>query len=239
MAQEVESMVYVGEEPWHGLGTKVPEGKRLSITEAITAAGLNWEVGLRHIFAGDVDGCIRVGIQDRYATYRETDNAVLGIVGAGYRPLQNEEAFYWFQPFLDAKAATIETAGSLSGGKIIWILARVEIGQKAIKGDDIVRNYILLSNSHDGSLAVRVGFTPIRVVCNNTLCMAHESEASKLIRVRHTSRILENLDSVREIMDLANKEFVATIEQYRELAKKDINAKDLDETPRRRDSGVS
>ena len=228
MAHEVENMVYVGEEPWHGLGTKVPDGKRLSITEAITAAGLNWEVGLRHIFAGDVDGRIRVGIHDRYATYRETDNAVLGIVGAGYRPLQNEEAFYWFQPFLDAKAAAIETAGSLRGGKRIWILARVEIGQEAIKGDDEVRNYVLLSNSHDGSLAVRVGFTPVRVVCNNTLCMAHQSEASKLIRVRHTSRVLENLDGIREIMDLANKEFVATVAQYRALAKKDINAKDFE-----------
>jgi phage/plasmid-like protein (TIGR03299 family) len=227
MSHEIENMVYVGNEPWHGLGTKVPEEKRLSINDAIIAAGLNWEVGLRHIFTVD-DRNKRVGILDHYATYRKTDNAVLGFVGANYCPLQNIEAFNWFQPFLNAKVATIETAGSLRGGKRIWILARVESGPKAIKGNDEVRNYILLSNSHDGSLAVRVGFTPIRVVCNNTLCMAYQSEASNLIRVRHTSRILENLDGIKEIMDLANKEFVATVTQYRALAQKEINAKDLE-----------
>ena len=98
MSHEIENMVYVGNEPWHGLGTKVPEGKRLSINEAIIAADLNWEVGLRHIFTVD-DRNIRVGILDHYATYRKTDHAVLGIVGADCRPLQNREAFQWFQPF--------------------------------------------------------------------------------------------------------------------------------------------
>ena len=227
MAHEVENMVYVGKEPWHGLGTKVPKGTRLSITEAIKAAGLNWEVGLRHLYTEDEKN-IRVGILDHYATYRKTDNAVLGLVGADYRPLQNIEAFNWFQPFLNAKVASLETAGSLSGGKRIWVLAGVERNPEAIRGNDEIRNYILLSNSHDGSLAVRVGFTPIRVVCNNTLCLAHESKASKLIRVRHTSRILENLEGIRNIMNLANKEFMATVAQYRALANKDINAKDLD-----------
>lgn len=227
MAHEVENMVYVGKRPWHGLGIEVPAETCLNIAEAITAAGLNWQVGLKHIYTEDM-GHLSVGILDHYVTYRQTDNAILGIVGTDYRPLQNIQAFNWFQPFLDAKAATIETAGSLSGGKRIWVLARVKSRPWAIKGNDEVSNYILLSNSHDGSLAVRVGFTPVRVVCNNTLCMAHQSEASKLIRVRHTSRILENLESIREIMDLANKEFEATVEQYRWLAKKGINAEDLE-----------
>lgn len=223
MAHEVESMMYVGDEPWHGLGNAIPSGKELSIEEAIVAAGLNWEVGLKHLYTED-----RIGIHGHYATYRKSDNSILGVVGADYTPLQNREAFNWFQPFLDVKAATLETAGSLKGGKVVWILAKGKNKPEQVIKSDEVRNYILLSNSHDGSLAVRAGFTPIRVVCNNTLCRAHESEASRLLRVRHTARVVDNLESIREIMNLAQKEFIATIEQYRALASKGINASDLE-----------
>ena len=90
-----------------------------------------------------------------------------------------------------------------------------------------MRHYVLLSNSHDGSLAVRVGFTPIRVVCNNTLCLAHESKASKLLRVKHTSRVLENLEDVRDTIDLAQQEFAATVKQYNQLASRQIKSTDL------------
>lgn len=93
---------------------------------------------------------------------------------------------------------------------------------------DQIAHYILLSNSHDGSLSVRVGFTPIRVVCNNTLSLAHESHASKLLRVKHTARVIENLEHIRQIMDLAHKEFYATIEQYRVLREIEISRNDLE-----------
>ena len=82
------------------------------------------------------------------------------------------------------------------------------------QGDE-VEKFILLSHGHDGSLAVRVGFTPVRVVCQNTLSMAHGSDASKLIRIKHTKDVHENLANIREVMDLANAEFEATAEQYR------------------------
>jgi hypothetical protein len=86
---------------------------------------------------------------------------------------------------------------------------------------DEVEKYLLLSHGHDGSLAVRVGFTPVRVVCANTLSMAHGSDASKLIRVRHSKSLHENLANIREVMNLANAEFEATAEQYRLLADSD------------------
>src|SRR5205823_9488561 len=92
---------------------------------------------------------------------------------------------------------------------------------------DTVEKYLLLSHGHDGSLAVRCGFTPVRVVCANTLAMAHGSDASKLIRVKHTKDVLENLANIREVMDLANQQFEATAEQYRLLARKSINQADL------------
>lgn len=227
MAHLVESMMYVGKEPWHGLGRRIPEGKRVSIREAIVAAGLDWEVELRHLFTEDRRG-ERIGIVDQYAVCRQKDDTVLGVVGPDYTPLQNREVFACFQPFLDTGDVTLETAGSLKGGSMVWVLAKIRAGEMTISDADDIAHYILLSNAHDGSLAVRVGFTPIRVVCNNTLCLAHESQASKLLRARHTARLIENLEYIREIMDLARKDFYATIEQYRLLLKRKIDRNNLE-----------
>lgn len=226
MAHEVESMFYVGKEPWHGLGVPIPQEKKLSIREGISAAGLDWAVEMRRLYSEDQHGQ-RIGIMDTYATVRSKDNQVLGIVGPAYVPLQNEEAFSWFQPFLDAGAATLETAGSLKHGRKVWILAKIRDGQAAL-GDDKIDHFILLSNSHDGSLPVRVGFTPIRVVCNNTLCMAHASRASKLLQVKHTARVMENLASIQRVMELARREFYATIDQFKRLRNKKIDNADLE-----------
>lgn len=225
MAHLVETMMYVGKEPWHGLGKKIPEGKKLSIGEAIVVAGLNWDVELRPLYTKDRSKF--VSIRDRYAVCRQKDGAALGVVGPDYTPLQNKEAFAWFQPFLDTGDVTIETAGSLKRGSTVWILARIGAGELHVSDQDRIAHYVLLSNSHDGSLSVRVGFTPVRVVCNNTLSLAHESEASKLLRVKHTARVIENLEHIRQIMDLAHKEFSATIEQYRVLREKEISQDDL------------
>lgn len=226
MAHEVESMMYVGKTPWHGLGKAIPENKKLSIKEAISAAGLDWEVEMRHLFTEDNTGNLH-GILNQYVICRTKDKTVLGIVGKDYRPLQNLEAFKWFQPFLEAGEATIETAGSLKGGSRIWVLARIRRDPMEVGKEDVMNHYVLLSNSHDGSLAVRVGFTPIRVVCSNTLCLAHESQASKLLRVKHTTRVRENLESIRETINLAQQEFAATVQQYRRLQGKQIDSRDL------------
>jgi phage/plasmid-like protein (TIGR03299 family) len=226
MAHEVETMMYVGKEPWHGLGTSFPAGTRLGIDEALEAAGLDWEVELRELFTHSGKGA-RIGVRDYSAVCRTSDNTVLGVVGPGYEPLQNKEAFEWFQPLIDEDEARIDTAGSLRGGRRIWILASVKAESGFVGKTDEIRNFILLSSSHDGSLAVSVGFTPIRVVCANTLAMAHESKASKLLRVRHTARVLDNLAYIREIMNVAEAEFHATVKQYNELARRDISQQDL------------
>jgi len=131
----------------------------LSIEEAIRAAGLDWEVELRHIFTNDGRG-MPLGILNNYVTYRKSDNTVLGIVGKDYQTLQNRDAFKWFQPFLECGQATIETAGSLRGGAKIWILARIRRDPLVVRKEDTMEHYVLLSNSHDGSLAVSCGFYP-------------------------------------------------------------------------------
>lgn len=234
MAHELEidangnaSMFYTGQTPWHGLGIELPEAP--SIKEAIFAAGLNWQVELKPLFTQDSDCLDLIGKQvPAMACVRSTDKSILGVVGTQYRPLQNADAFQFFQPFVDNKLVNLETAGSLQEGKRVWILARiVENSDISITKDDIIRKFILLSNSHDGTMSVRVGFTPIRVVCANTLALSHNNAASKLIRLRHGRSVVDNLAAIRDVMNLANQEFEATAMQFRQLASRQINRQDL------------
>jgi phage/plasmid-like protein (TIGR03299 family) len=226
MAHEIEmkngqgQMFYVGDAPWHGLGQKLDNPP--SIREAIVAAGLDWSVGVKKLVTVDT-----AQVVPAVATYRQSDGRILGVVGTGYKPLQNIEAFEFFNPFLEAGLATLETAGSLRDGQRIWVLAKINRDPLVIKGNDIVNKYVLLSNSHDGTMAVRVGFVPIRVVCQNTLSASISNNSSKLIRVRHSGKVVENLEKLGEIMNLANAEFEANAEQYRLLASKQINQADL------------
>ena len=219
---ENDTMFSVKERPWHGLGTVVENAP--SIKEAIKLAGLDWNVELRPLCTNENES---IAITSHQAVVKEDTTSVLGIVGNQYKPLQNSEAFEFFEPFIDNDMATLETAGSLFNGKKVFILAKINCGFSDVAQDDFIENFVLLSNSHDGSQAIRVGFTPIRVVCNNTLSSAISSDASKLIRVRHMGNVVSNLEDLRETMDLVNKQFLATVEQYRELTKKDINSNDL------------
>jgi phage/plasmid-like protein (TIGR03299 family) len=221
MAHEIETMMYVNETPWHGLGTKLNAPP--SIEEAIRCAGLDWNVDLARLQTADGQTA------PAFATRRTSDGKILGVVGPDYRVLQNSKAFAFFDPFVKSSEALIETAGSLRQGSRVWVLARINREPSIIvrKADDVVQKYILLSNSHDGTMAVRVGFTPIRVVCANTLAMAHGDSASKLVRVRHTAKAETSLEALRDVMNLANQQFEATAEQYRRLAEVDINSADL------------
>lgn len=221
MSHAVEQMMFVGKTPWHGLGNVLEDNP--TISDAMVAAGLDWEVGLKDLVtAGD-----NIPVNAR-ATYRKSDNSILGVVGPRYTPLQNKDAFDWFQPFIDANECSLHTAGSLHNGQKVWVLAQLNRDNSTIVKNDEVCKFILLSNSHDGTTAIRVGYTPIRVVCANTMAMAHsKTSGSKLIRIRHTRSSKTNLDNVRDIMDNINAEFEATAEQFRFLASKSFNQKDV------------
>lgn len=212
MSALVEEMFSVKERPWHGLGTIVV--KAPSIEEGIKLAGLDWSVDLKEVA---VEGNVVKGYK---AAMRSSDNSCLGIVSDQYKVLQNQDAFNFFEPFLDTDQATLETAGSLKNGKRVWILAKLSLDDMIIdeKHDDRVEKFILLSNSHDGTAAVKVGYTPIRVVCNNTLTAAEESVDSNLIRVTHRGDVLGSLDMVRDAMIAMDASFKTTEEMYKKLA---------------------
>lgn len=226
MAHEIEivngtaNMMYVGDVPWHKLGQRFITPP--SIEEAIVAAGLDWKVTTEKTFSQSGE------VLPALATRRSSDNSILGVVGTNYVPLQNTEAFGFFRPFFELNQASIEAAGSLRKGKRVWVLAKLNLDEMEIAKNDVVNKYVLLSNSHDGTLAVRVGFVPIRAICANTLAAAMDSKASRLIRVRHTKNVVDNLEEIRNVMNLANAEFEATADQYRFLASKQISQADLE-----------
>lgn len=229
---ENDQMFSVKQVPWHGLGTVLDNPP--SIIEGLTKANLNWTVKLLPLFCQiPVQGSGRRTAGEFYqvsnqAVLREDTNEILGTVGANYTPLQNTEAFKIFEPLVENKSLLLETAGSLKNGRRVWILGRINIDGAEIGKGDEVRPYVLLSNSHDGTMAVRFGFTPVRVVCNNTLSAAETGDSSKLIRLIHTQGIHEGLDALLNTLNLAKASFTTSIEQYKWLASKDINATDLE-----------
>ncbi|MFZ0150418.1 MAG: DUF932 domain-containing protein [Xanthobacteraceae bacterium] len=187
-----DTMAYVGELPWHGLGKRVPAS--VSAEEMIDAANLDWEVRKVRASGARVVGDNPL-TYDRYMIVREpvgeeTEDVVLAIVRK-YELLQNREAFSFFDPFIENKWAEFHTAGALGRGERIWVLTRF-IGDMVIAGDDRIERYLLLSNSHDGSAAVSIRFTPVRVVCQNTLNLALESRSGAL-SVKHTENMPERL----------------------------------------------
>ena len=192
------------------------------IEQAMDKAKLNYNVKLGRLFTEN-----NIELPNNKVTIREDNNKILGIVGNKYSILQNKDAFKFFEPFLDAGLATLESAGQLFGGKKVVVLARLNTQDMEVEPGDIVNKYIILSNSHDGCNSIRVGFTPIRVVCCNMLSMVHHSVNSKLIRVNHTGDVTMTLNELRETIDIVNQQFIATENQFKNLARTQINTQDL------------
>ena len=190
MAALVETMMYVREKPWHGLGTKVEEAP--TSKDAIELAGLNWDVIPEPIL--DKNGVVIDGYK---ANTRSCDGRILGIVGNRYSIVQNAEAFD-FTDSLIGEGLKYETAGSLRGGKQIWLLGKMP--DRVIAGDKF-EPYICFTNTHDGTGAVRCCMTPIRVVCNNTLNMALAG-AKRAWSTVHRGDIKTRLDDARRTLEL-------------------------------------
>lgn len=213
MVANVETMFSAKETPWHKLGI-VTDGV-LTSADAIVKAGLDWTVQLRELFYTTDSLPTYVQAPTHYATVRDSDNSCLGVVGNRYTPIQNSEAFDFMDALVDSGEAKYETAGSLANGKIVWILMRLdELQENSFQADSIIP-YVLLSNSHDGSSALKVTMTPVRVVCQNTLRMAL-NKASQQFSMRHTSGITGKVQQARDTLGFVAKyydEFQREVEQ--------------------------
>jgi phage/plasmid-like protein (TIGR03299 family) len=191
-------MMYTGKMPWHTLGRKL-DGPATS-EEAIRAAGLDWTVELAPVYAKlpNPPFVEYASVRNRRAVYREDTGNVLGVVGSSYTPVQNREAFAFFDSVVGQKAAMFHTAGSLAGGKRIWMLAKVP-DDIVVAGHDVTELYLLLTNAHDGLRAIEIAWTPIRVVCQNTLSLALH-EATKRIHILHRPSVRERIQEARDIL---------------------------------------
>jgi len=219
----VETMGYVGMRPWHELGTNITDPAiATDPTRFQIECGLDWQVEKVPVICEDTHQATT-----HFATRRQTDGRVLGVVGPRYEVFQNERMFEWFAPFLESGEALFETGGSLKDGTIVWALAKVCDLEELVKPGDRVASYVLLSHAHDGTQSIRAGFTTTRVVCFNTLSAAHSSSESKLLRVPHTRSHEKALELIRETMELQTQEFKADADLYRKLAQTRVNEKDL------------
>ncbi len=208
MAANVESMFYVRETPWHGLGKQVEEA--LDSQSALKEAGLDWKVEQMAVFTGD--GKVVPGYK---ANIRDRDRRVLGVVTDRYKVVQNSEAFSFTDDLL-GRGVRYETAGSIQDGKKVWILARMP-REYIITGEQITP-YLVFSNSHDGSGAIRVALTPIRVVCQNTLNLALEN-AKRSWSMIHTGDIKGKLKEAEQTLGLAEKYMTALGKEVEQLQK--------------------
>ena len=187
MAHNIETMAYAGEVPWHGLGVKV-DGN-LTPQEMLKQAQLDWTVSKRSIFtynnADSEKADDLIMSDDYYMLVRDSDNNILGPCGPRFIPTQNQEAFTFFKKFTDAGNMNMHTAGSLRNGKQIWGLAEINDGF-TLPGDDRIEGYLLVSVSHEWGKSNEIRFTPVRVVCNNTLSMALADKSQPAFKMPHT-----------------------------------------------------
>lgn len=215
MSINVESMMYTRETPFHGLGTRVEEAP--TSREALRLAGLDWTVDSRPVY----DELIRE-IPGYKANVRSSDNKTLGIVTNRYKIVQNTEAFEFTDNLIGGEVH-YETAGSLQGGKRIWLLAKLP--SRVVVGDE-VDPYLCFTNCHDGTGAIRACMTPIRVVCNNTLNLALKT-TKRQWATKHVGDIEAKMAEARSVLQFADEYMEAMGLHAEKLAKTKVSTADL------------
>ena len=206
------AMMYHGEVPWHGLGSRLDAPA--TAREAIAAAGLDYDVALADLITSS-----GAQIPGRKAVIRTDTNDVLGVVGNSYVPIQNRQCF----SFLDAVVADgglrYHTAGALRKGDRIWLLAKLPGQIRVRSSEDVSEKYLLLSNSHDGSSVLRVHYTAIRVVCANTLAMADREGRGEGIMIRHQGDLASKVQEAQAVLGLTVRFFDDLEGQFDQMAR--------------------
>lgn len=206
------SFFSVQQKAWHGLGQIVEDYP--TSEEAIKFAGLDYEVVKSPLFTKgssliETEDGVKLGsseleVSDYFANIRTDNNAVLGVVGKDYHIVQNCEAFSFFDSIVGSnKGILYETAGALGKGERIFITAKLPDYIRVGNGDDITEKYIFLTTSHDGSGSITAAFTPVRIVCQNTL-NASLRNMTNVVRIKHTSGAKQRIETAHKVMGLAN-----------------------------------
>ena len=209
MAHMVETMAYAGELPWHGLGVKVIDD--LTPEQMMQKAGVDWTVEKQDMVTVGNNWTAGSKVKSKQALVRTSDGLVLDVVGKGWNPVQNAEAFNFFEEYVRAGDMHMHTAGSLNDGKMVWALAKTNDSFELFNGD-VTDNYFLFSNPHEFGKAIDIRMTPIRVVCNNTLTLSLNQDSNAMLKVNHRKEF--DVAEVKEQMGIAREK----MEQYKSMA---------------------
>jgi phage/plasmid-like protein (TIGR03299 family) len=186
MSHEINSMAYVAETPWHGLGNQLPANQTIETWQK--SAGLDWsikEAPVMYSVGAESELHFRTNSESK-VLFRSDTLVPLSVVSNRYKPVQPKEVLEFFRSLVAAGGFELETAGALKGGKRLWALAKTN-QQTVLKGNDMVKAYLLLATSCDGTLATSAFFTSTRVVCQNTLHLAL-SNAEGVLKVPHSTK---------------------------------------------------
>ncbi len=221
------AMMYVGQVPWHKLGTRLETAPKTA-AEAMKAAKLDWQVGLKRVYAWEGEHFYE--IPDRKAVVRldhwgKQHCEPFGLVGNDYHALQNQEAFSFFDPIVATGKVSYHTAGALGHGERLWVLAMVA-DPILVKGVEKVEKYLLLSNGHDGRTALQVRFTPIRVVCQNTLSAALK-QGESLFKAYHDSQMPRKMLDAQQVVKRILGYYDELGQKFNAFAGKPVNTETL------------
>ncbi len=220
------------EKAWHGLGRVVDS---MTSEEAMIAGGLDFEVGLAPMYArikefSETPSGLYIAKNDlnfvssNFATYRTDTEEVLGVVGSRYEPVQNTEAFKFFDEIIGEGHAEYETVGALGNGEVVFLTAKIP-GDMVVAKENIDK-YLLLTMSHDGTSSIQAMFTPIRVVCNNTLSIA--LKGTNKVSIRHTKNAKRRLDEAASLLGIVKRQSENLTEYFQYLNTKKVNDEDAD-----------
>lgn len=213
------NMAWAGQVPWHGLGVEIPAD--LTPDQIMAVAGVDWTVEKVPAYV-DIGGRqVDIG---RSALVRSSDDKVLDVVTTDWEPLQNSEAFRFFNEYVEAGDMEMHTAGSLKGGRIVWALAKIKESFTLFEGDK-VESFLLFTNPHEFGKSIDVRFTNTRVVCNNTLTLSLNSASSNMARITHRSEF--DAEAVKETMGIASSKLADYKEMASYLGSKTYNNEDI------------
>ena len=217
MSHEIETMAYAGEVPWHGLGE--PVSNEMSAVEMMKAAGVDWEVQLTaNHYPPDHEHFAGKPVKDSHFIERTSDGSILGeyVAGTQYKTFQNKDLFEFFAPFIDDGSMFLHTAGSLFGGRKVWCMATTNEGF-TLGQDDQVHNNLLFTIAHTGTNANSALLTPIRVVCNNTMRLALQSNDDI---VTHNHKVPFDAEAMKVALGISSENFGKFEELAKAMAKK-------------------
>ncbi|MDC4827956.1 DUF932 domain-containing protein [Acinetobacter baumannii] len=222
MAHQIETMAYVGQTPWHGLGNQLTQNQPIEVWAQ--QAGMDWRIessDVSYMAENERGQNIIMPFSEQRVLYRSDTHAPLSVVSQRYQEVQPKQILEFYRDLTEQSGFELETAGVLKGGKKFWALAKT--GQStALKGKDVSNGYILLATACDGTLATTAQFTSIRVVCNNTLAIAlkGQNSSSGVVKVPHSTKF--DADKIKQQLGISVCAWDEHMYEMKQLAQRKV-----------------